>query len=230
MGETAPASGGTSGRDLDRSVSPRPTQDSASGSSSGPSSTGRERRLADRGAEGSGVTGEPGVTGGVVIRPEPVTSPVARRLLDAYVSELDRRWPGGFAPEATDPLRAESFRPPEGLFLVAWMEGVSVGCGGVRRLAADVGEVKRMWVSPEVRGRGIGRALLEALEAGAQRLGWRLLRLDTTPDLTAAVHLYRSAGYREIPPYNENVYAGLWFEKALVASRPQKGAAGAGGD
>lgn len=176
----------------------------------GSSSPGYEGRLAERAADGPPVAGE------VAIRPELVTSPVARRLLEAYVSELDRRWPGGFAPEATDPTRPEAFCPPEGVFFVAWVEEVPVGCGGVRRLAAGVGEVKRMWVSPAVRGRGIGRALLEALERGARGLGCGLLRLDTTSDLRAAVHLYRSAGYREIPPYNGNAYADLWFEKALA--------------
>jgi ribosomal protein S18 acetylase RimI-like enzyme len=75
--------------------------------------------------------------------------------------------------------------------------------------------VKRMWLAPEVRGRGAGRRLLVALEEEARRLGYRVLRLDTRSELVEAVALYRSSGYRDIAPYNANPDADTWFEKAL---------------
>lgn len=94
--------------------------------------------------------------------------------------------------------------------------GTAIGCGAVRAIGEATGEIKRMWLAPEVRGRGVGRRLLAALEDEARRLGHRVLRLDTRRELTEAVALYRSAGYREVPDYNANPDADAWFEKSLV--------------
>jgi len=69
------------------------------------------------------------------------------------------------------------------------------------------------WIHPELRGRGVGRRLLAALEEQALQLGLTTLRLDTSSHLDEALALYRSAGYREIAPYNDNPYAAHWFEK-----------------
>ena len=72
-----------------------------------------------------------------------------------------------------------------------------------------------MWVAPEVRGRGVGRKLLEALEHAARERGFTAVRLDTHSSLAEALQLYRTSGYREIPRFNDNPYAYHWFEKAL---------------
>lgn len=156
------------------------------------------------------------MSGEVVVSVVPASSELARSLVASYFAELDRSLPGGFDPERSVPAPPEELDPPDGRFLVASLDGRPVGCGGVRRIGDGVAEVKRMWVDPAVRGRGVGRSLLEALERSARdELGCTVVRLDTTHHLRTAVGLYRAAGYREVEPYNDNAYATLWFEKRL---------------
>jgi GNAT superfamily N-acetyltransferase len=150
------------------------------------------------------------------ITPEPADGALAVALLERYYAELDARFPGGFSLERTVAAPADELTLPRGLFLVARLRGVAVGCGGVRALEADVAEIKRMWVDPAARGAGVGRGLLSALEAAAADLGARTVRLDTAASLTEALGLYRSAGYREIAAYNDNPYAARWLERTLV--------------
>jgi drug/metabolite transporter (DMT)-like permease len=101
--------------------------------------------------------------------------------------------------------------------VVAYEAGQPIACGGIRSLGDGVGEVKRMYVVPGARRQGQGARLLAALEEEGRRLGFRRLRLDTAAPLHSAIALYRSAGYREIPDYNGNGAAALWFEKELAA-------------
>jgi GNAT superfamily N-acetyltransferase len=89
--------------------------------------------------------------------------------------------------------------------VVAYVGGAPVGCGAVRRLEGGDAELKRMYVDPSRRGRGIGRALLAALEAEARALGARRLVLETGIRQTAALALYRNAGFVEIPAFGEYV-------------------------
>ncbi len=105
--------------------------------------------------------------------------------------------------------------PPGGLLLLARVDGEPAGLGGVRDLDGDVAEVKSMFVSRGRRGLGIGRKILSELEAVARGRGCRAIRLDTSDYLTPAIGLYRSAGYAEVPSYNENAKANLWFEREL---------------
>jgi len=142
-------------------------------------------------------------------------SEVAVQLLTRYYEELDVRFPGGFDPERTAAAPGAELCPPSGWFFIARLDGRAIGCGAVRKLDETTAEIKRMWVDPAVRGRGVGRRLLAALESAAARLGCRLVRLDTSSHLPEALGLYRSAGYSEIPPYNDNCYAHHWFEKSL---------------
>ena len=93
--------------------------------------------------------------------------------------------------------------------------GEAVGCGAIRTLGPGVGEIKRMWVSPQVRGIGVGGRLLQALEREARRRKLRTVRLDTNGSLVEALRLYRTSGYRDIARYNDNPYAHDWFEKTL---------------
>src|SRR5262249_52626807 len=76
-------------------------------------------------------------------------------------------------------------------------------------------EIKRLWVSPDVRGLGLGRRLLAELEAWATTQGARMVRLDTNRTLTEAISLYRAAGYRDVTAFNDEPYAHHWFEKVL---------------
>lgn len=133
-----------------------------------------------------------------------------------------------FIAEADGPLGAEvdlaaeiAAGPPEelgetaGLLLLARVDGEPAGIGGIRDLDREVAEVKSMFVAPAHRGIGLGRRLLAELERIAAEHGCRAVRLDTSDYLTEAIGLYRGAGYHEVPAYNENVKASLWFERRL---------------
>ena len=104
---------------------------------------------------------------------------------------------------------------PTGALLLARVDGAAAGIAGVRHLDTDVAEVKSMFVGVEYRGLGLGRRLLARVERIAERHGCRRIRLDTSDYLTEAIGLYRSAGYAEVPDYNRNPKASLWFERAL---------------
>lgn len=142
--------------------------------------------------------------------------PRARRCLDAYAAELDRRFRTGFDPGQSRPVNADEMRPPAGAFLMATRRGTPLGCGALRFHAGEPAEMKRVWVDPDVRGLGVGRRLLAALEARAAEQGSEAVRLDTNGALTEAIALYRSTGYREVAPFNDEPYADHWFEKRLV--------------
>jgi DNA-binding MarR family transcriptional regulator/GNAT superfamily N-acetyltransferase len=146
---------------------------------------------------------------------EDARSPEAQRCLERYYAELGARFPGGFELHADDAPAADELAPPAGCLLVARLFGEPVGCGGIRALRPGVAEIKRMWVSPQVRGLGVGRRLLAELERVAIGHKRRTIRLDTHGSLTEALSLYRTCGYREIPRYNDNPYAQHWFEKTL---------------
>jgi DNA-binding MarR family transcriptional regulator/GNAT superfamily N-acetyltransferase len=141
--------------------------------------------------------------------------PGARHCLRAYVGELADRFDGGFDPERSISAADHEMTPPAGLFLVATLHGEPVGCGALKFHPGAPAEIKRMWVASPVRGLGLGRRLLAELEARAAAHGARVLRLETNRALAEAVSLYRSAGYREVPPFNDEPYAHHWFEKVI---------------
>ena len=143
-------------------------------------------------------------------------SPAAERALESYFAELDQRFRSGFDPGhggAADD--AESLVPPHGAFLLLTSDEVTVGCGGVKRLDDTTAEIKRMWVHPDWRGLGLGRLLLERLEAIARQRGRLRVVLDTNATLSEAIGLYTRANYRPINRYNDNPYAERWFAKRL---------------
>jgi GNAT superfamily N-acetyltransferase len=105
--------------------------------------------------------------------------------------------------------------PPNGVLLLALVDDEPAGLGGVRHLDTGVAEVKSMYVAPAFRGTGLGRRILARLDEIALEHGCRAVRLDTSDYLTPAVSLYRAAGYREVPAYNQNPKADLWFERTL---------------
>lgn len=106
--------------------------------------------------------------------------------------------------------------PPHGLFLVGYgADGTPLCCGGLKRLPDGACEIKRMYVAPPARGRGLARRLLGALEDEARRLGYSVARLDTGPEQHSARRMYESAGYVEIANFNENPVATYFGEKAL---------------
>jgi DNA-binding MarR family transcriptional regulator/GNAT superfamily N-acetyltransferase len=147
-------------------------------------------------------------------RVDPASSD-ARWCIGQYFDELDRRFESGFDPAASLSAEDRDLIPPRGAFLVASVDGAPVACGAVKSVSPGVGSLKRMWVADTVRGAGIGRRVLEALESQARELGLTTLRLETNQTLHEAIGLYRGAGFREVASFNADPYAHHWFEKFL---------------
>jgi DNA-binding MarR family transcriptional regulator/ribosomal protein S18 acetylase RimI-like enzyme len=142
-------------------------------------------------------------------------SAAARYCLESYYAELNSRFDTGFDPERAISTNAEELTEPAGLLLVARLHGEPIGCGALK-LQGDVPfYIKRMWVAPEARGLGVGRRLLRELEDHARRRGAAVVHLETNKTLREAATLYRSAGYVEVDPFNDEPYAHHWFEKRL---------------
>jgi GNAT superfamily N-acetyltransferase len=141
--------------------------------------------------------------------------PDARYCLAEYVAELNRRSERGFDPSVGATALPHEVRPPAGRFFVAYLDGEAIGCGAVKHHAGAPSELKRMWIAPSARGLGLGRRLLEELETCARASGARVARIETSAVLTEALALYRSAGWVEVPPFNDEPFADHWFEKAL---------------
>ena len=139
----------------------------------------------------------------------------ARWCLAQYFAELARRFEGGFDPALSIPAASEDLTPPSGLLLVARRRERPVGCGGLKFHGREPAELKRMWVSPEARGLGLGRRLLRHLEQSAADTGATTIRLETNGALSEAIALYRQSGHEEVEPFNSEPYAHHWFEKAL---------------
>jgi len=139
----------------------------------------------------------------------------AQHCLARYYAEIAARFEGGFDPDQSSAPTLEAFAPPLGTFLVMRLNGEVVGCGGFKEDAPGSAYLKRMWIAPEARGLGLGKALLSVLEERARSLGYTKLRLETERSLTEAQQLYRSSGYAEVPPFNDELYAHHWFEKNL---------------
>jgi len=111
------------------------------------------------------------------------------------------------------------YGPPMGRLFLAWVDGKAAGCIGVHALAAPgEGELKRLFVRPEYRGLGLGRALVERAIAAAREIGYRRLRLDTWPPrMPEAEALYRGFGCEITPPYYNNPVEGVIFLKLELA-------------
>ncbi len=138
---------------------------------------------------------------GVELRREGILSAAAQLLIGALNAELEGRYPEEGANFFR--LDADEVREGRGGFFVAYISGEPVGCGAVRRTDPGVAEIKRMYVAPAARGRGVGRQIFVALEAEARRLGVRRLVLETGPRQPEAIALYERAGFVQIPLYGE---------------------------
>lgn len=151
------------------------------------------------------------------IRRSTLASPDAVRLIAALNAELKAAFP---EPGATHfSLSSTQVEAGDGAFVIAYLDNVAVGCGAVRRLDDVTAELKRMYVAPPVRGRGIGRALVEALEREARLLGVTKVVLETGTRLAAAIKLYEAMGYSRIPLFGEYLSSpdtSLCFGKSLL--------------
>lgn len=151
------------------------------------------------------------------LRPASPVAPESHAILVEYFTLRAEEFPGG-AYASTYPV-ASAFEPPAGVFLLAGPEGAPVGCGGIRRLADSPAgiryEIKHLFLRPETRGRGWGRAILEDLERRAREWDAAELVLDTHHTLEAAGALYARSGFTQIERYNDNPNATRWYRKEL---------------
>jgi GNAT superfamily N-acetyltransferase len=152
----------------------------------------------------------------LIVQQEALDSPSGEQLLAGFVQEITSRYPG-WSSTIGPSANPDEFVGDRGCFLVAYLTGTPLACGGVKRLDHDCGEIKRLYVVPGGRGKGIARQILASLENKARHLGCMRVCLDTGNNQPEAVALFRSAGYREIGDYNANPYASYWFEKSLAA-------------
>ena len=139
----------------------------------------------------------------------------AQRCMGAYVAELNRRSGDSYDPATGVSAEPHEMTPPAGLFLVAYRNGDAIGCGGVKHHPGAPSEIKRMWVAENARGLGVARRLLAELEADAIRSGASVASIETSATLFEAIALYRSVGYVEVAPFNDEPFADHWFEKRL---------------
>lgn len=139
------------------------------------------------------------VQGGFEIRAVALDDPVARALELDLIAETTRR----YGARGQNPLSSGQFDPPGGCFVLALDGEEPVGCGGLRRLGERVAELKRMYVVPGARRRGVARQMLEFLEACAATVGYEEVWLETGTEQPEAIDLYSSAGYVPITPYGE---------------------------
>lgn len=136
----------------------------------------------------------------------------AAAMLAAMVAEMrELYWDvgagsGGLDIDAPDMPKAgpAELGPPGGTFLVGYRDGVAVCGGGLKRLPDGACEIKRMYVIPEARGRGVARILLHALEDAARALGYSVVRLDTGPRQEGARRMYEAEGYVPVANFNGN--------------------------
>jgi GNAT superfamily N-acetyltransferase len=144
-------------------------------------------------------------------------APAALALMRELVRDLlarygDDEWQGDVVPEGCT--------PPDGAFVVVRAEGRPVACGGLRAFGPGVAELKRMYVSPAARGRGVARVLLAHLEGLARARGYRAMRLEAGTRQPEALRLYEAAGYRAVTPgWGEwaDDPLSVFLEKSLVA-------------
>jgi DNA-binding MarR family transcriptional regulator/GNAT superfamily N-acetyltransferase len=173
-------------------------------------STQRERLV-----DAMGVVEQLLTAGLVEVVVEDPRSPAARFCLESYYAELNARFDTGFDPQRAISTTAEELTEPAGLLLIARLHDEPIGCGALK-LQGDVPfYIKRMWVAPDARGLGVGRRLLAELEDHARRRGAEIVHLETNKTLREAASLYRSAGYVEVDPFNDEPYAHHWFAKRL---------------
>jgi GNAT superfamily N-acetyltransferase len=134
----------------------------------------------------------------------------ARRLIESYVDSLGIDL--SFQNTAAELAQLDRvYGRPDGALFIAREDAMSLGCAALRRFSPDDGEMKRLYVVPAARGRGVGRLLARGVIEQARSCGYRRLLLDTLPTMTEARALYLRLGFAEIPPYRINPVAGTRF-------------------
>jgi len=134
---------------------------------------------------------------GIDFKPAPFDAPESLELIEAVQQEYMVR----YGQRDATHLEAAEFLPPQGIFVIGWDADQRVACGGLRLVDPSVAELKRMYVAPAARRRGIARALLRHLEHQARLLGAVRVRLETGLHQPEAIALYTSSGYQPVEPF-----------------------------
>ena len=138
-----------------------------------------------------------------------------RKLFFEYAKSLDFELCFQDFDKELDGLPGE-YTDPGGMILLARTDGKVAGCAALRKINTETCEMKRLYVRPEFRGKKIGLLLAEKIIEEAKKIGYRKMRLDTTPQMKEAILLYKSLGFREIKPYRYNPIEGaIYMEKEL---------------
>lgn len=150
----------------------------------------------------------------LAIAPENPTSLAVREL----IAELDCYLEALYPPESRFGLSIEALQDKSVTLFVAKTNDISVGCGGIQLQAPGYAEIKRMYVRPDMRGKGIGKQIVSEIEAFAKQANIHTLRLETGAHQPEAIHLYQKLGYYPIPPFNDYKLDPLclYFEKTLI--------------
>jgi GNAT superfamily N-acetyltransferase len=151
---------------------------------------------------------------GVRVVVERADSDVSVALQEAFFADIATRYPG-WTPGSSQKVEPAELAPPSGIWLVAYLDGRAVGCGGLQRLDELTAEVRRIYLDASARGRGIGRTLLRELELNALGFGYGRVRLTTGDGQPEALGLFQSVGYQEIEPFTDGTFTTHWMEKTL---------------
>ena len=152
--------------------------------------------------------------GDLTLEIEPADSAASIALQGAFFADIASRYPG-WRPTSSQRLEPAELAPPTGVWLIAYLEHLPVGCGGLQALDSETAEIRRIFIEQSARGRHIGRALLAELEAHARRLRYRRVRLTTGDQQPEALQLFRSAGYAQVRPFTDGAFTTHWMEKTL---------------
>lgn len=110
------------------------------------------------------------------------------------------------------------YASPDGRLILVYHRQTPVGCVALRKIDSQICEMKRLYVRPEFRGEGFGRALAETALEEAKKIGYRFMRLDTVPEMKEAISLYESIGFKKIPPYRDNPVPGAIYLEIDLAN------------
>ena len=144
----------------------------------------------------------------VTVAVERADANVSLALQQTFFVEIASRYPG-WAPASSQSVEPSDLAPPNGVWLVAYLQQSAIGCGGLQRLDVDTAEIRRLFLDASARGRRIGHMLLSELESHARRLGYKRVRLTAGDRQPEALHMFQAAGYLEILPFTER----HWMEK-----------------